>query len=153
MRLRTEFERFTGRDGGKTLLAAMRVWAEASHLPPATFRRLVVGPAMTEAGAAALQAMGRTLATPDDPAGLADAGPQLATALTQTGRNGLGYSLSYAQDKALYADANGLVPDCPAGKDGAVAATALAGGRPFVVTLPTAALPKTLLLALRVGAA
>ena len=108
---RHDFEEFTGQDSGKSLLEAMQVWAEASHLPPAAFRKLVVGPGLTAEGAASLQAMARTLADPSDPAAVAQAGIQLASALRTAGPNNLGYGLSYAQDTALDADANGLVPE------------------------------------------
>ena len=108
---RHQFEKFTGRDNGRSLLHAMQVWADASHLAPAAFHKLVVGRGLTAQGAASPQAMARTLADPSDPTALAQAGPQLASALMTAGRGNLAYGLSYAQDKALYADANGLVPE------------------------------------------
>ena len=52
---RREVEAFTAQDGGKDLLAAMQVWADASHLDPAAFRTLVVGRGLTAEGAASLQ--------------------------------------------------------------------------------------------------
>ena len=88
--------------------------------PPA-FRKLVVGPGLTAEGAASLQAMARTLADPSDPAALAEAGPQLASALMTAGRGNATYGLSYAQGMALYADAKGLVPDNPARRQPAIA--------------------------------
>ena len=137
-----QFETFTGRDSGKSLLKAMQVWAEASHLPSPAFRKLVVGRGLTIEGAASLQAMARTLADPRDPAALVQAGPQLAAALLTAGRGNVAYGLSYAQGIALYADAQGFVPDDPTRSpptaapivDGALGpATVLGGAAPLAL--------------------
>lgn len=48
--------------------------ADASHLFPAAFCKVVVGPGLTTEGAASLQAMTRTLADLSNPAAVADAG-------------------------------------------------------------------------------
>ena len=53
------------------------MWAGASHLSPAVFRKIVVGPSLTAEGAAPLQPMACTLADPRDLAAVADAGVQL----------------------------------------------------------------------------
>ena len=134
---RHQFEKFTGRDNGRSLLHAMQVWADASHLAPAAFHKLVVGRGLTAQGAASLQAMARTLADPNDPTALAQAGPQLASALMTAGRGNVAYGLSYAQDKALYANANGLVPDDPAPRQPAVAP--IVGGTVGAAALGSAA--------------
>lgn len=113
-RMRTDFEEFTGQDGGERMLEAMAIWADAAGMSPAAFSRTVVGPGVSKEGAAALQAMGQSLSDAGaDPAAASAAGEHLATALLTMRPSSFSYDLCYAQDQAVYAAANGQVPDRP----------------------------------------
>lgn len=108
--LAQEFQSFVGRNPGRQTLLAMEAWSAAAHLPIDQFGRLVGGRTMGNAAIASLKAMSMELS----PSGDTEAASRhLAAAVMDGGRVNAIYRYADAQDRAFYAEANGLVPEKP----------------------------------------
>ena len=105
---RAGYEAFLAQGGLKALAAAVPVWAAGSGLAAGAFKRLLVGPALGGAAAAALQDVGRLMRAARDAGDLQAASGRLAAAVEAGGAEWR-YGLRYAADKAGYAAAWGLV--------------------------------------------
>ena len=100
------FRAYLGDDGAAELREALPIWAGVSGLDAGAFRRLVVGPALGERGAAGLQEAGRRFAAGD----VDGAGAALAGVVAGEPAERLRYGLMYARDQAVHASVNGLLP-------------------------------------------
>ena len=108
--LAREYQAFVSRGSGESTLQAMEAWSAAAALPDDRFRKLVAGPDLSATAAASLQAMAREIL----PSGnTAAASRHLAAAVMDGGRDNAIYRFAGAQYQAVYAEANGLLPEAP----------------------------------------